>query len=225
MFIIWRMKRVNEKKISISSIFRQLNKKRLVSYIVLTLWIAVIMQFVVDRLVQSETDIFATLIKNNSEVTSFELETAANLGTGDLSLENKEEIVAYIAKGIGLRIDEKIKTYNLDRTSETLIEKKSKNSNTLIKLISMESKNSIGIIEMEHYIIVRLEVLEDIHSFIYYRDLIEDLLKDLGSENVQTTMQLAGTYEGKLSLDEIDKLVSTMIEHLHGEITYYNRIE
>lgn len=218
-------KRVNEKNISIKSIFGQLNKKRIVSYIVLTLWVAVIMQFLVNRFVQSETDIFARLIKNNSEVTTFELETVANFGKGNLSLEGKEELVRHIAAGIGLRIDEKIETNNLDKSSETFVKKKSKNSNTLIKLVSMENKNSLGIIEMEHYIIVRLEVLEDIQSFIYYRDLIEDLLKDLGSMNIQTSMELVGTYEGKLTLDEMDKLVTTMIKHLHGEITYENRKE
>lgn len=201
------------------------HKHKLTFYIVSILWIAVVMQVVVSKLVQSETDILAALIRTNSEDSTYELETAAHFGNGDLSLEAKEEIIYYVADKIGLTINDEINVKKLDKDSEVFIEKESKNAKTLIKLVSVEEKDSLGISETNHYILIRLRIGEDSKSILSYRNLIKDILTDLGTSNIQTTIQLIDTYEGKLSLDEINSIADNMIDSLYGKVSYENRQE
>lgn len=201
------------------------HKHKMTFYVVAVLWIAVIMQIAVTSFMQTEDNILEALVRTNSEVNAFELETAAEFGNGYLSIEAKEEVIRLVAEKIGLEVDEEIEVLKQGNNSEVFIDKTSKNARTLIKLVSVEEEDSLGVVEMNHYILVRLKVNENLNSIVQYRDLLNKILSDLNSSNIQTTMQLIGTYQGKLSLDQMNAIADNMIKLLHGEVSYENRQE
>lgn len=84
-------------------------------------------------------------------------------------------------------------------------------------------ENSNDITEINHYLLVRLTIYKDMDSLLSYRDLIKDIFKKLKAENIQTNMQINGTCQGKLTLDEMNEIADSMVTDLQGKIAYANR--
>lgn len=198
-------------------------KAKLTIYILGVLWISVIMQLAVNTFLRPNHNILDAFINTNPEVSSFELEVAADYGKGYLSEADRRELILYIASEIGLQVNDDVVTNRKGNDCEVYIEKKNKNAETLIKLVSVELENSNGIAEINHYILARLTIYENMDSLLGYRDLIKDIFKNLNAKNIQTNMQVNGNYKGKLTLDEMNEIANGMVTNLQGKIAYANR--
>jgi len=216
------------KNINTHSKFKQLfvgKKAKMTIYVIGVLWIAVIMQVAVNAMFRPENNILEAFVSTNSEVTSFELEMAADYGTGYLSEADKRELILYVAGEIGLQVDQEITINRKDKDCEEFIQKISKDAETLIKIVSVEKKNASGLIEINHYLLVHLKIYKNMDSILSYRVLLKDVFQKLKTTNLQTTMQLTGNYKGKLSLSEMNTIADSMINNLQGKIAYANRQE
>jgi len=198
-------------------------KAKVTIYILGILWVSVIMQLAVNIFLRPNSNILDAFINTNSKVSSFELEVAADYGKGFLSEADRRELILYIASEIGLHIDDDIVINRKGNDCEVYIEKKSKNAETLIKLVSVELENTNNITEINHYLLVRLTIFENLDSLLGYRDLIKETLKKLNAKNIQTNMQVNGNYPGKLTLDEMNEIADSMVTHLQGKIAYANK--
>lgn len=198
-------------------------KAKLTIYILGVLWISVIMQLAVNTFLRPNHNILDAFINTNPEVSSSELEVAADYGKGYLSEADRRDLILYIASEIGLQVNDDVVTNRKGNDCEVYIEKKNKNAETLIKLVSVELENSNGIAEINHYILVRLTIYENMDSLLGYRDLIKDIFKNLNVKNIQTNMQVNGNYKGKLTLDEMNEIANSMVTNLQGKIAYANR--
>lgn len=198
-------------------------KAKLTIYILGVLWISVIMQLAVNTFLRPNHSILDAFINTNPQVSSFELEVAADYGKGFLSEADRRELILYIASEIGLKVNDDIVTNRKGNDCEVYIEKKNNNAETLIKVVSVELENSNDIAEINHYILVRLTIYENIDSLLGYRDLIKDIFNNLNAENIQTNMQVNGNYPGKLTLDEMNEIANSMVTNLQGKIAYANR--
>jgi len=198
-------------------------KAKLTIYILGVLWISVIMQLAVNAFLRPDHNILDAFTNTNPEVASFELEVAADYGNGYLSEADKKELVLYIAREIGLQVDENVIINRKNNDCEVYIEKKNKNAQTLIKVVSVDMENVSDKTEINHYILVRLTIYKDMDSLLSYRDLIKDIFKKLKAENIQTNMQINGTCQGKLTLEEMNEIADSMVTDLQGKIAYANR--
>ncbi len=200
-------------------------KAKTTIYVIGVLWIAVIMQIAVNGLFRTDNNILEAFVSTNSEVSSFELEMAADYGTGFLSEADKRELILYMAGEIGLQVDQEVTVNRDDKDCEVFIQKNSKNAETLIKIVSVEQENTSGITEINHYLLVNLKIYKNMDSILNYRTLLEDIFNKLDTTNLQTTMQLTGNYKGKLTLNEMNSIADGMIEKLEGKVAYANRQE
>lgn len=199
-------------------------KAKMTIYIIGVLWIAVIMQVVVNNRFRPQGNILDAFVSTNSEVSSFELQMTADYGTGYLSEADMNDLIVHIAGKIGLQVDEDI-VINRAKNSEAYYKKSSKNAETLIKVLSVQEENSTGITEIKHYLLVHLKIYKDLDSILSYRKLLENVFESLNTTNIETTMQLTANYNGKLSLSEMNTIADGMIENLQGKVAYANRQE
>ncbi len=198
-------------------------KSRMTIYVLGVLWIAVIMQIAVNTFMIPKGSLLEAFVNTNSEVSSFELEMFAEYGSDYLSEEDRKELVIYMANQIGLKLDQEVEIVRNGKETESYIEKIGKNANTLIKVISLEQEKTDGNMGLKHYLIIKLKLYDNLESILNYRKLINTAFDDLGAKTLETTMQLASAYKGKLSLDNMNLIADNMIESLNGKIAYANR--
>lgn len=218
------MSGINDFSKQMKQLFQQ-KKSKLTIYVIGVLWIAVIMQIAVNSLLRPNSNILEAFVSTNSEVTSFELEMAADYGTGYLSESDRKDLVMFVAKKIGLQTNQEVVVNRDNDDCEIYIEKLGKNAETLIKVVSVEQENDQGIAEIHHYLVVRLKLYKNLDSVLTYRKLLKDIFKELETKDLQTTMQLTSNYKGKLGLDDMNRIADNMIENLQGKVAYANRQE
>lgn len=200
-------------------------KSKRTIYVISVLWIAVIMQVIVNRYMVPKSSLLEAFVNTNSEVSSFELEMIADYGTDYLSEDDRKELVEFIASQIGLKINKEIELVRNGKETERYFEKNSKNAKTLIKVSTVEKENEEGISELRHYIIVKIKLYNNIDSILHYRELLNKTFQELGTKKAETNMQLVSNYKGKLSLDNMNLIADSMIENLNGKVAYANRQE
>lgn len=198
-------------------------KSKITIYVISVLWIAVIMQVAVNAFIRPNGNLLEAFVNTNSEVSSFELEMAANYGNGFLSESDKKDLITYIGKKIGLQIDNDLIVNRDYGDCEVYINKVGKNAETLIKIISIKKDDSNDLATFNHYIIVRLKLFTNPDSILEYRNVISDVFNELKVSDVQTNMQISSNYRGKLGLDQMNKIADSMIENLSGKVAYENR--
>lgn len=200
-------------------------KSRMTIYVLGVLWIAVIMQVTVNMFLLPKSSLLEAFVNTNSEVSSFEIEMFADYGTDYLSEDDRKELVLYLANQIGLKPDKDVEIIRNGKETDSYIEKTGKNAETLIKVISLEKENKDGNMGLNHYLIVKLKLYDNLDSILNYRKLIKSTFDDLGAKKIETTMQLASTYKEKLNLDNMNLIADNMIKGLNGKIAYANRKE
>jgi hypothetical protein len=200
-------------------------KSKMTIYVIGVLWIAVIMQLAVNTLLRPDSNLLEAFVNTNSEVSDFELEMVADYGTDFLSESDKKDLILYVANKMGLQVGDEHFGKLSNKDSEILVEKISKSSETLIKVVSIENENDLGTNEVKHYIIVRLKLYKNLESILSYRELLENVFRDLKVSDVQTTMQLSSRYKGNISIDDKNKIADNMINNLQGKIAYANRAD
>jgi hypothetical protein len=200
-------------------------KSKITIYIIAVLWIAVFMQIAVNATFQNQNNFLEAFVSTNSEVSSSELEMAANYGIGYLSEADRRELILFVAGEMGLQIDQEVVINREENNCEISIQKNNKNAETLIKIVSVEQENTAGIVEVNHYLLVNLKIYKNLESILSYRDLLKKVFNDLKATDLQTTIQLTGSYKGKLSLEQMNVIADNMINELEGKIAYANRQE
>lgn len=200
-------------------------KSKVTIYVIGVLWVAVIMQVAVNTLLRPDSNILEAFVSTNSQVSSFELNMAADFGNSYLSESDKSDLISYIASEIGLNMDQEATVNTYGDESEVYYDKKGKNAETLIKIVSADKKNDSGAKELNHYIVVNIKLYENLESLMSYRDILKTVFKDLDTTNLQTTMQLTSNYKGKLSLDSMNTIADSLIHNLEGKVAYANRTE
>lgn len=198
-------------------------KPRITLIIIGVLWLAVIMQLIVNSFFSYEKNILDAFVSMNTEASSFELEMVADYNAGYLTEDDRKELVLYIANNIGLQVDQNVTINKQDNIYEVFTQKNSKNAETLIKVVSVEQDIASDISEMKHYLIVRLKIYKNLDSVLVYRSLLEEIFHSIKADNLQTTMQLTADYKGKLSIDDKNEIADNMIQNLQGKIAYENR--
>lgn len=214
----------NKRIIQIKEIISQ-KKVKFTIYIIGVLWIGVVMQIAINSLFQPNHNILEAFVSTGSQVSSFELEMAADYGTSFLSEGDKKELIMHVADKIGLQVKDELTINRAYDDCEVYFHKSGKNADTLIKVISIKEEKDDGVASINHYLVVRLKVYQNPDSILSYRKLLEDVFKELKVTDIQTTMQISSNYKGQLSLSDMNNIADSMIKNLDGKIAYANRVE
>lgn len=204
--IIDRIKQIFSKK-----------QMKIILYIVAVLWLAVITQIGVNKIFTNSIKITEAFVKTRTEDMKSTIEVIGEFGNVFLSEEDKKNIIKHIADDIGLIIDTEIDVWKEDNRIEYAFYKKAKNASSEIKVISLEQQHE-DTVKIKHYILIRLSILKSINSIDKYKKAIENSLKQLDIDSIQTTMEYAGYYKGKLSMEQKQEIAHLLVNELQGEI-------
>lgn len=193
-----------------------LKRTKVTLYIAAVLWLAVATQMIMNRLLDEDLKITQAFVNTNSGELKSSIEVIGEYDREFLSEEDKKGIIYLFAKQIGLTVDKDIAIDREGSRSEYSFLKQAKRASTELKVISMEQKEE-ATVKLKHYVIIRLNIQESIHSIDKYRKIIEDTLQDIGIENKQITVQYEGSFDGDLSLEEKERIAELLVDELQGE--------
>lgn len=200
-----------------------MKKIKMTIYVSVVLWIAVFTQVFVNHVFKNNAQIIEAFANTDSKVVQSDIQVFAEYGDKYLTENDKKNMLDYIAKKINLKSDYNYQTKNTADKDIISISKQSLYANTNIQIISMHTLKEDNIRINKQYIVIDIEIYENINSAIKYKEIIEETLKEIKVAYYQTTMGFSGFYDGKISLDEMNKISNGLINNLEATIVSENR--
>lgn len=195
-------------------------KNKILLVIAAVIWLAAGVQMVMSRILYTGEDILAAFSQTNSDQLESSLMVLAEYPDGFAGQEEKEAALKKTADGIGLTIDSDFTKEESEKRSETAYTKKGRYAQTDLKAVTYRSDTGDA-----DYVLVRLTIYKDTDSIVSYKETLEKLFSKGGYEHIQTRMTFVGSYEGRLSLDEMDKVTNRILGSLTGSTAFENRKE
>lgn len=202
-----------------------LQKKRVRStiYIVCVLWIAALSQFFINRWFIDDSKLVDAFTKTNSAVLSSNLYLVADMGNEYYSEEDEKNLLQYVSSEIGLTKDCKItKEVNYDAITTS---RKSDQAETIVKLLRNKEKKQDGTNQIRRYLTIDLTIFSDVDNILTYKKKAEKISSKLDAINYESQVTFTGTYDGKLSISERDKIVKQFMRNLQADIVVESRDE
>ena len=200
---------------------KQSKKVKSITYVVAILWIAVLSQLLVNRFFTDDSKLVDAFTKANSAVMNSNLYLVADMGTDYMSEEDEKNLLQYVFSGIGL-MDE-CKITREDDTDTILTKTESDQSTTVIKLVrnSEKSKNDTNVVR--RYLILDITINQDVNSILSYKKKAEKIVSKLEALTFESQVTFKGTYDGKLSIDERNKITNQFVRDLQASVVVEQR--
>ena len=175
-------------------------KTRIFVFLVLTLWIAVILQFAVERIFLKKGNISEAFSELHMKENIGNVTVTAVYDDSYLSEYDKKQLLYYIAEQIGLKVDVEPSVFYANNRCEVWYEKQAVRADSLLKIIST-SEEGLD----KHYVYVSLTIQEETaKSIAIYQERICTCLKELGAEDISVTLELSGKQVGEIPLGKKD---------------------
>lgn len=195
------------------------SKTRILLFIVLTLWIAALLQFAAERIFWKKGIINEAFLELRTEENIGTVSVTAIYPNRFLSEYDKKQLLYALAEEIGLEVEEEPAVFYADNRCEVWYEKEAVRAHTLLKVVSIYQNG-----EEEHLLYAKLSLQEKTaKSAFFYQECLRDALEELGAEQISVTLELSGEQQGKLSLEKKDALTNTLLESLAARSVYENR--
>lgn len=206
----------------IPKVFKNQNKKvKSIVYVVAILWIAVISQLFVNRFFTDDSKLVDAFTKANSVVMDSNLYLVADMGTDYMSEEDEKNLLQYVFSEIGLTEECKI-TREKD-TNTILTKRESDQSTTVIKLVRDREKTKKDTYEERRYLILDITINEDVNSILSYKKRAEKIVDKLEAITFESQVTFTGTYDGKLSIEERNRITDQFIRDLQASVVVEHR--
>lgn len=154
-------------------------------------------------------------------MTEGDVTALGELGVTHLTETEKENLIAGIAKGLGIEPDYELSDSTTEKTSEKILMKNAKSADTLIKLISISEDKGLYI-ETTNYVEVKLDLHENIHCASTYKDLLEAIFEESGIKGT-VAINFRGTINGNLNYGEKNEIANILLEKFDATVVSENR--
>lgn len=199
----------------------QSKKVKSIAYIVAILWIAVLSQLLVNRFFTDDSKLVDAFTKANSAVIDSNLYLVADMGTDYMSEEDEKNLLQYVFSEIGLTAECKITRE--DNANTILTKTESDQSTTIIKLVRNNEKTKKNTNVVRRYLILDITINEDVNSILSYKKRAEKIVSKLEAITFESQVTFKGTYDGKLNIDERNKITDQFIRDLQASIVVEQR--
>lgn len=184
-----------------------------VLYTIVVVGVMIGLQVCITAVYRDEKKMIVAFTDSKASFKKSQITVVGNLGEKYFTKEDKENLIEFLGNEIGLKKDYNVETVKGDKTETVSVFKQGNNAKTEIELISVEeAKNQKTVVNQ--YVYVNLTLYEDKNKILSYRNLIQDAMKKLDLGTVNSTIKIEGTYEGKLSHLDKNKIVDQMIDEL-----------
>ena len=190
------------------------------------LLIIVLTQSLMYYFIRRNVQIADVFLDSEVATSTSSIEMAGEYVTKSLSKEQKDQVLFLIANQIGLEMESSDITYSSEaKISQASVHRKGKSASTNIQLVSVNVNEEGEIPVIQNYIMVRMEVYNNISSIMNYKKLIGKAFEKLEITEDSSYIQFTGKYPGQLTLDSKNAIANQMIQRLNGKVTYENRAD
>lgn len=204
--------KAREKRINIS-------RWRLLWVLIAAVWLFVILKALVGAFFEKNTSLVSAFSGTNPEEMSATVEVTAEY-TGNF-LE-KKQILSNIAEQIRLDITEEVSVIKTAKRQEVSYIKEAKSANTELRVISLLEETQEGNVEKQ-YVYAKIMLKNSVEPILTYKNLLEEVMEELGCFNISTTIQLVGDYSGYLTLDRRNEVTDKILGALGANVVYEHR--
>ncbi len=182
-------------------------------YMVALLWAIVSIQIIVNKTVKKEDEIVEAFNISNSVPINSTIEAYGLFGKMYLSKETKENMLVNLAKELGIVEDYTIENTSVQSYEKSTLKKDGKYGNTTIQIVTAGIGDEIAITDQEQYILISIELFNDINSVSELKENVNKIYKNIGIDNTINTC-LKGSLNGELTdnkkVEMVDKLLKAM---------------
>lgn len=197
-------------------------KWRLLWMLIVAAWLFVILKVLIGGLFEKNTSLVAAFSVSDPTEICATVEVTARYPDGFLIGDTQEEMVEELASSIGLLLDgtETEEVIATQQRQELFVWKDAKAAKTELKAIRLSTQE-----QEKQYLYAKICLKESLETVLAYRQLLEQKMQELGCEEISTTVQLQGEYEGYLTLDKRNAITEKILKALEAEVAYEYREE
>ena len=191
-----------------------IGRSRLLWILIVAVWLFVILKALVGNFFEKNTSLVSAFSGTNPEEMSATVEVTAEY-FGELL---EEDILEVIAEKIQLIMTEQPKVVETSSRKEVTYAKQAKVAKTDLRVIELMQED-----EKKEYVYAKIELKNSIDSVMTYKKLLEEVMQELGCENISTTIQLVGDYVGYLTIDRRNEVANKILDTLGASVVYEHR--
>lgn len=196
--------------------------RKIVVYSCLVLWLVFVINVIVKDGEKEKTEIVEALNQSELENVEGTIEFVNKYKDNYLSLEEKEEILKRITRKLGINSVYELETVREENISTSGLWKKAKKAETTIKISTIESRDKDNQIKLEQFLIVQILIEESYESILYYKDKLEDILKEEKIDG-NVSLGITGYYPSEMSYIERNELADRILRQLGAKVVLENR--
>ncbi len=191
-------------------------------YICGILWLFALFQMIKNYEGEKEPDIVTAFTSDMFLDTVSEIKSMAFYGNVYLEEEARKKVLEDMAEKLGIEKPYEITDTVTDNGKRLELTKTSSSVTTKISLITMETQVSNIVMSQKQYVSVDMEINNSLESAVYYRDVINDIYKELDL-SADVYLYLKGNIRGDISNTEKNSITEKIIENLNGEVVTEKR--
>ena len=199
-----------------------MNRKKAI-IILTSIWLVAFVSLVYSWLNEKtyKADIVTAFATGDYLATNGTVKVYADYGNKYLSEEDKEQMIAQLAKSIGIKeglvFENNREEQSGKTTSTTSFTTSTANSATDIRIITIEREADVDTLYLEQYILMEVSIEDSIESAVYYRDKISKELEDMRI-GADVNLNLKGCVRGTLNNSQKNQICEKLIEDLNGTL-------
>lgn len=226
-------------------------KWRLLWILIAAAWLFVFLKLLVGALFEKNTSLVAAFSVTNPEAISATVEITAKCQEGNLTEEQKQQLIEVLADEILLTIEGEPEIIATDTRQEIIVSKEAKAASTELKVISLFPEQAVnafkaeteevltanagvavnngkimtGVVsdETKNYVYAKICLNESLDTVLTYKKLLEETMEELSCTEISTTIQLVGDYPGYLPLERRNEITEEILHALGAEVVYEYR--
>jgi len=129
----------------------------------------------------------------------------------------KEKLVAYFGEEIGLSVEGDLREVQYDGRLEYIFEKVAAEAVSMVKVVYLTE-------EQAYYLCAEVTLTgKNASGITAFQQVVKKAAEKLELEEITTTIELCGTYNGEIPLGEKDRLTDRLLRELYAQPVYENR--
>ncbi len=185
-------------------------------YIIALLWAIVSIQIIVNKTAKKEDEIVEAFNISNSVPINSTIDAYGLFGKMYLSQETKENMLVNLAKELGITEDYTIENTSIQGYEKSVLRKEGKYGNTTIQIVTSGIGDEISVTDQEQYILISVELFNDINSAGKIKENINSIYKNIGIDNTTNTC-LKGSINGELTDSKKVEMVNKLLKAMNAE--------
>lgn len=130
---------------------------------------------------------------------------------------SEEKLLTYFAEEIGLMVDGEIRETEFEGRREYSYEKPAAEAHSIVKVVHLTEEDL-------YYVCAEVTLTgRNASSVAAFQNTVTTAAEEMKLEEITTTLELCGTYEGEIPLGEKDALTDRLLEELYAQPVYENR--